>query len=203
MPRRDSYGRLATVIVAIAAVAMAALAVVALANRSSPRVKLTKAQRPLVARLAVLRRAQRGADRSGQFSGPIVPGLTRLVATLPGNWGLGPTRIYLIVRKRDGVAAVTLYRHTIGLEGNGTSVNLHNPHDVSAGLVYMVGIVPDGVASVRWVFKSRYRNPAGRRALLRVSPMVQNNVAVAPIIPHQGRLVAATWFGPDGRVFKP
>ncbi len=203
MRRRNSYGRLATVIVVIAAVAMAVVAVVALAHRSSPRVRLTKAQRPLVARLAVLRRAQRGADRSGQFSGPIIPGLTRLVATLPGNWGLGPTRIYLIVRKHDGVAAVTLYRHTIGLEGKGATVNLHNPRDVNVGLVYTVGIVPDGVARVRWVFKSHYRNRAGRRTLLRVSPLVQNNVAVAPIVPHQGRLVAATWYQPDGRLFKP
>jgi hypothetical protein len=203
MRNRDSYGVIATGIVVVAAVLMAVVAVVALANRSPARVKLTRAQRPLVARLAVLRRAQTAGDRSGHFSGPILPGLTRLVATLPGNWGLGTVRVFLVVRRHDGIGTVTLYGRNISLEGGSTSANLHRPRDVTRGLVYSVGVVPDGVTQVRWVFRSHFLTAGGRRRRLIIDPMVRNNVAIAPVVDHQGQLVRATWYGRDGRVFRP
>ncbi len=197
MRNRGSYAAVATGLVLAAAVVMTVVAIDAASNRSQP-VRLTRREARMLSRLAVLRRPQRAADRSVRFVGPIVPSLTRLVATMPGNWGLGPVRVFMLVRRHGRVALLTLYgRHRVGVGGVSTA-NLNNPRSVSSGLLYTVGVVPDGVAEVSWVFRSQ---PAAAVAPLTVTihPMVHNNVAVAPVVTRPGRLVSATWFNAGGR----
>src|SRR5437660_10110338 len=115
MRNRASYGPLATGLVLAAAALMAVVAVVALANRSPVRPpKVPARARHLVVQLQLLRRPQTGADRRLHLSGPIVPSLTRLAAIEPGNYGLGPVRIFVIVGRNGAPAILTVYGHGDG-----------------------------------------------------------------------------------------
>jgi hypothetical protein len=203
MQGRDSFAGLATVLVLAAAAAMAVFAVLVFSEQSHKTLRLNRREIRLMSELAVLRRPQTTLDRGVEFIGPIVPSLTRLVVTLPGNWGLGQVRMYMVVRKRGRVAVFTVYgrRSALGA-AEMAGPRFDNPRNVTAGLLYTVGVVPDGVSGVRWVFRSR---PVGAAhpATLTIHPTVHNNVAVAPVLSHQGRLVEATWYGPDGRTISP
>ena len=202
MRSRDRYAGLATGVVLVAAVVMAGVAVVTINRNSHGTLRLNHREMRVMSKLAVLRRPQRSDDRRVEFIGPIVPSLTRLVATLPGNWGLGPVHMYMIVRKRGRVSVLTVYgrRSALGAAGS-AGPGLDNPRNVTSGLLYTVGVVPDGVYDVRWIFRSRLA--ATRQQLrLTIHPMVHNNVAVAPVLSHQGRLVDATWYGPNGRTIR-
>jgi hypothetical protein len=202
MPSRDRYGGWATGLVLVAAVVMAGVAVVAINRNSHSAPELNRREMRLMSKLAVLRRPQQSNDRKVEFIGPIVPSLTRLVATLPGNWGLGPVHMYMVVRKRGRVSVLTVYgrRSALG-PARMAGPRLDDPRNVTSGLLYTVGVVPDGVSGVRWVFRSRPVR-AGESDTLTIHPMVHNNVAVAPVI-GQGRLVEATWYGPNGRTIRP
>jgi hypothetical protein len=176
---------------------MAVIAVVAFANRTHTA-RLTRRELRVVSRLAVLRRPQQASDRSVDFSGPIVPGLTREVATLPGNWGLGPVHIFMVVGQRGRVSLLTVYgKRTLGLAETAPA-RLDNPRAIASGLIYTVGVVPDGVTSVRWIFRS-LAHARGSPVKLVIRPMVRNNVAIAPVIGRPRRLASATWYGRDGR----
>jgi hypothetical protein len=203
MPSRDRYGSWATGLVLVAALVMAGVAFLAINGGSPSAPRLNRREKRLVSKLAVLRRPQQSSDRKVEFIGPIVPSLTRLVATLPGNWGLGPVRMYMVVRKRGRVSVLTVYgrRSALGAAGM-AGPRLDNPRNVTSGLLYTVGVVPDGVYDVRWVFQGR-PGGVGQPVNLTIHPMVHNNVAVAPVLGHEGRLLEATWYGPNGRAIRP
>jgi hypothetical protein len=201
MRSRASHTTIATGLVLAAAVVMAVIAVVAFADRTHT-VRLTRRELGVVSRLAVLRRPQQAADRSIDFSGPIVAGLTREVATLPGNWGLGPVHIFMVVGQRGRVSLLTVYgKRTLGL-AEMAPARLDNPRAVASGLIYTIGVVPDGVTSVRWIFRS-LAHARGKPVKLVIHPMVRNNVAIAPVIGRPRRLVSATWYGQGGRPVRP
>ncbi len=203
MPSRDRYGGWATGLVLVAAVVMAGVAVVAINRNSHSTPRLNRREMHLMSKLAVLRRPQQSNDRKVEFIGPIVPSLTRLVATLPGNWGLGSVHMYMVMRKRGRVSVLTVYGRRRALSAaEMAGPRLDNPRDVTSGLLYTVGVVPDGVYDVRWVFRSRVGD-SGQPIMLTIHPMVHNNVAVAPVLSHQGRLVEATWYGQNGRTISP
>ena len=187
----------------VAAVAMAGVAVVAINRNAHSTPRLNRREMRLMSKLAVLRRPQHSNDRKVEFIGPVVPSLTRLVATLPGNWGLGPVHMYMVMRKRGRVSVLTVYGRRSALGSAGMAgPRLDNPRNVTSGLLYTVGVVPDGVYDVRWVFRSRLGS-SGQPVTLTIHPMVHNNVAVAPVLSHQGRLVEATWYGQNGRTIRP
>ncbi len=203
MRSRDRYGGWATGLVLVAAVVMAGVAVVAITGNSHSTPRLNRREIRLMSKLAVLRRPQQSNDRKVEFIGPIVPSLTRLVATLPGNWGLGPVHMYMVMRKRGRVSVMTVYgrRGALGAAGM-AGPRLDDPRNLTSGLLYTVGVVPDGVYEVRWVFRDRMGG-SGQPVTLTIHPMVHNNVAVAPVLGHQGRLVEATWYGQNGRTIRP
>lgn len=168
----------------------------------------------LVSRLAVLRRAQTSTDVlpagvavAGEH-GTIIPSSTRLVASLPG------ASLYLALstplagspplwnpRLGDQVGLVTV-------NGTGAFETFPAPAlDLSDGFAvtsvgagagggaYQVGIVPDGVARVRWTFANRTKK---QTYVAVVQP--SNNIAVTPLQTATPFLLHATWFAADGSV---
>jgi hypothetical protein len=174
----------------------------------------------LVARLAVLRRPQSAADALPAHlhimsplspPGRIIPRLTRLVRTLPD------ARLYLVVTtpSSDSLWSARLGDQVSIVEVSGghatetvpiPAVDLTNANEVfeitPAGLgaraqpgAYNVGIVPDGVARVRWTFPNKQYKPG---AVLDVS--VADNVAVTRSQSDTGPLVLRTaWYAPGGQ----
>jgi hypothetical protein len=187
--------------------------------------------RQLVSMLAVLRRPQTAADgslpawavRGLTFGAPQdnpVPSLTRLVATLPGPPS-GGVRIFVVVQpgatvpsgrpgqSGDRVTALAVSQHGEDGTHGATAVELYQPVNVFPGSGpgsflgpgYNVGIVPDGVTRVRWVFDDH--SPfARRRPITTVYPTVRDNVAIAPIVRNAGNASSVTWYGADGRIIK-
>jgi len=179
--------------------------------------------RALVARMAVLRRPPRPADRlpasviaeeaSSGGALRIIPGLTRLAATVDvGPGPLSAVEIYVVVGRPPGypediVTALEvagrhghrylLYPANVVDTETAAATGGLAPRAVSynAGLARKewldVGVVPDGVTRVRWVFPG----PGGAT----VFPTVENNVAV-PRAGKLGGLLDATWYGSDGHV---
>jgi hypothetical protein len=174
----------------------------------------------LTSRLAVLRRAQTPADvlpagvHVAGGGGVIIPGLTRLVASRGG------AGVYLAVstpaagspplwsaKLGDQVGIVTVtggvWRETFPVPAvdltNGFAVELvgagrsRSTHALAG--VYEVGIVPDGVARVRWTFA----NAAATRRYV-VDVPAANNVAITPLHTGTPFLLRATWYGSDGSV---
>lgn len=78
-----------------------------------------------------------------------------------------------------------------------------SPRDVMISGLATIGVVPDGVARVRW----ELANP-GQTKPVTVYPRVRGNIAIAPWTPaprstalvNEQWLIAAAWYGPDGRV---
>lgn len=169
----------------------------------------------LVARLAVLRRPQTPADVlpagmrvAGPPHGTIIPSLTRLVATPAG------ADVYLVVsmplagspplwspKLGDQVGIVTVIggaaTDTFPVPAadltNGFSVELVGGAEASNA--YQVGVVPDGVASVRWTFA----NANAKRTYV-VDVPATNNIAITPLHAGTPFLLRATWYAADGAV---
>jgi hypothetical protein len=177
---------------AVAAAAIVAVVAVALiGHRSKGSGGVPPAARPLTAALAVLRRPQTAADRELPGVGvPVVPSLTRLVATVPA------AHVYLIVRTPapDRVSPVTAAEGGGMRVAGGVSASALRAGwpAVSSDGSYTVSVVPDGVLEVRWGF-------SGRGQPLTVYPTVENNIAIAPAVKNEGRLVAMTWYGAAGQ----
>ncbi|HEY2320312.1 MAG TPA: hypothetical protein VGH67_18535 [Solirubrobacteraceae bacterium] len=171
----------------------------------------------LVARLAVLRRPQTPADmlpsgtRLPPPGGTILPALTRLVATLPGD-----LKAYLVVttptggalplwspRLGDQISVVAKGPHATGFETPYPAVDLNDPLNVGRvgngaprtplADAHNIAILPDGVSRVRW----RFAKLSGGRDAVQTAT-VTNNVAVAPSLRNAVLPDGATWYAPDG-----
>jgi hypothetical protein len=157
-------------------------------------------------------RSQRG-EPIQSFDQP-VPTLTRRVFTFPNGRGLfmvvlaNPTATGapppLPARLGDGVALWTLCCNGVGepsawLRGHPQLLPEERGIPHSTAVYYAYSVVPDGVARVKWVFaglhtRSRTWPPATTWA------KVQNNVAVAKVVPFPLPVLSATWYAADGRV---
>ena len=72
---------------------------------------------------------------------------------------------------------------------------------VNPGRGVAIGIVPDGVTRVQWVFSGTGVGIAHPRPVT-VTPQLHNNVALAPVEPGEGPLAHATWYAHDGHVIR-
>jgi hypothetical protein len=217
-----SWSATAIVLAATAAVVIGVAAVALVGHRgrgeSEPANRIGASE--LVSRLAVLRRPQTAADRSlpqhlhlasGEGLGAIVPGLTRLVATLPN------ARIFMVVnepappthgrlaplwspRFGDLVSLIALTpsgniettgRPAVDLTNGLTPAKISISHRFRSG--YVIGIVPDGVIRVRWGAQDR---PHG--AVHESSPRVTDNIVVARSVAVGGIVTSVKWYGPGG-----
>jgi hypothetical protein len=177
----------------------------------------------LVSLLAVLRRPQTAADRAVPwttaevprrfYDGP-VPTLTRRVFTFPGGRGLfmvvltHPTAFgappALSPRLGDGVALWSLCCNGSGEPAAALRAHtqlLPEERGVPGGHAeyYAYSVIPDGVARVKWVF-APLRSPTRTWPRTTIWAKVQNNVAVAPVVPIPRAVSSATWYAADGRV---
>lgn len=154
----------------------------------------------------------------------LVKPLTRLAAVVDTPTA-GQLRVYLIVRRlqpgapvapqlRPGSYAVDAV--AVGPRGESedtalqSAAALDTPNIVSSGLSLRpygidpnagitVGVVPDGVTRVRWVFTGAGYGITHPRPVT-IYPQVHNNVAVAPVTTGEGPLRTATWYGASGRL---
>jgi hypothetical protein len=202
------------------ALAVVAIGLVALRHRpaapaGSDGSTLGSGVAALEAKLAVLRRPQTGAEaayaRRFPPRGAVIGKLVRLTAKVPT--ATGAVRVYVLVvrRSRTGVGAVATAVDRHGqTQGGQVVASTLTPSAVGAGAMIRglgrdpnrgvaVGVVPDGVARVKWVFTGAGFGILDPRPLT-VYPPVKNNIAVAPVIPNQGPLARATWYGADGQV---
>jgi hypothetical protein len=176
--------------------------------------------RALIARLAVLRRPQQPFDMlpacchpQSTLDGAIIPRFSRLVATVPG------ARFYLVVTKPAAgpmplwspelgsqVAIVEIARGNVSETPGVPAADLSDPSQVtllgngpradrSRKHLYVVEIVPDGVARVRWDF----RDPRGGPDHL-VSRRASHNLVVMPAGHQVDPLLLrhVTWYRSDG-----
>ncbi len=210
---------MALVVGVLAAIGVGGVAVAARGHRAARQATGDPAA-ALIARLSVLRRPQSSADLLpagvqviGATGGTLIPSLTRLMLSLPG------VSLYLVV-STPPASALSLWNPGLGDQVSLVSVNsrhaverppfpaveLADAFEVSLaaaapstayalGRGYEVGIVPDGVARVRWTFTDR----AGKARSV-VDPQVTNNVAWAPVQPNAWFLLKATWYTADGSV---
>ncbi len=205
--------------VAVTAVVLSVVRVGASGSRAAAAQVSAPSADGLVARLAVLRRPQTPADmlppgtRLPRPGGTILPGLTRLVTTLPGDLS-----VYLVVatptggslplwrpRLGDQVTVVAVGPHAAAFDGPYPAVDLDDPFNLgSVGSrtprspltsAYNIAILPDGVSRVRW----RFADLSGGRDEVQTAPLA-NNVAVAPWKRNAVFLDGATWYAPDGAV---
>ncbi len=181
--------------------------------------------RPLVAELAVLRRPQTGEDELHIKFVPyitILPASTRLAAILPDGG-----KLYLYIGRADPQKAPPalrarllrkehLHGNAYGLGSIWVSPDGHwsAPYpgvtaaavaritgswfsDRNGGRATFTGIVPDGVARVRWSFGRHDRPP------LNVGITVHNNIATANVaIPFHDSPDQVIWYAADGRVIR-
>ncbi len=146
--------------------------------------------------------------------GVLIPGLTRLIASpggisvylavstpAPGSPPLWSAKLgdqVGIVSMTGGVLRETFPIPAVDLT-NGFAVEVvgggrsQSTHALAAA--YQVGIVPDGVARVRWTFA----NAAAKRTYVVHAPAA-NNVAIAPLHTGTPFLLRATWYAADGSV---
>lgn len=217
---------LATVGVGLVTLVVVAIFVVAVAvlHRGASNASEAPSAKGLIGHLAVLRRSQRPADRlpTGlKFQPPvghIIPRLTRLLASPPG------ARLFLVVRTPPGgrgalwsqklgdqalIVAVTRYGASQTEAIPAAALNdaqlgglvgfARRPHaDRAAAFkhAYYVGIVPDGVAHVRWTFGTFQGKPA-----LSVTRSVSDNVtyiAATQLRPRATSLLKARWYAANG-----
>ena len=183
--------------------------------------------RALEAKLAVLRRPQTAADRSvPPLSGQPrlwIKSLTRLATTIDTS-AFGRVRVYVAVRDPLGpgprqrqlrpqtvfalafagdrfiqgalfpVGPASSYPSQVG---SGLYNDRSSGSDLNHGV--SVGIVPDGVKRVTWVFSGAGYGVSHPHPIT-IYPDVRNNVAVAAVAPGHGPLAHATWYGAGGRV---
>ena len=84
----------------------------------------------------------------------------------------------------------------------GVASGLSTPRsEVNPGRGVTIGIVPDGVARVQWVFSGAGFGIVHPRPVT-VTPQLHNNVALAPVDPGEGPLAHATWYAHDGHVIR-
>jgi len=165
------------------------------------------------------------SPRGRQGPPEVIPKLTRLAATITTPTA-GQMRVFVIVRKlptgrmlaspekpgADVVSAVAVAADGELQNGSGalTAATLDSPSAVGSGSYtpgatvnpnrgVTVGIVPDGVTRVKWIFTGAAFGVSHPREVT-VYPQVGSNVAVAPIKPGEGPLAHATWYGAAGQV---
>jgi hypothetical protein len=192
---------------------------------SAPGSAASIPEKGLISRLAVLRRPQHPSDRLPAAGAALLqrlhvsfdPKLTRLAVSMtPEPHGTTRLDVYLIVTggvgRRAGYSFASVRTVVVAVSRHGrfqlSSSGLSAPgaaafaQDVSAPMGLggqsgiRVGIVPDGVARVRWVLT---QFPTSTASPVTVYPRVQNNVAIATGV-SGNQLVSATWYGPDERV---
>lgn len=222
-----SVGPLIPVLTTVLVLAIAALALLTLTHRSqhpnrsaSPAVP-TGAQQ-LVSELAVLRRPQTTADRAlpawwprfqrltkRQLYASAVPGLTRLVATLPGD-----DKVFMFVlaptAPRGSAPRNTAYQlgllsinpHGAGGGGAGTASFLYR--DLQPGCFNDASwsVIPDGITRVRWIFARQDRLGFVYPKALTIEIPVKNNIAIAEI-PERAPCVSPAvvrWYAADGHI---
>jgi hypothetical protein len=226
---RPTFGAFASALSVVIAIAIAATAITLLSRGRDRTQSSGPAAGQLTAKLAVLRRPQTEADMlpgglhiKSPLSpeGDVIPRLTRLVRTLPD------ARLYLVVTmwSPDSVWSQRLGDQVAIVEVSGThatesmpvpAADLTNANDVSAvsptrqqapstpGLYY-VGVVPDGVARVRWTFANGVAN-GQFQAGPSVDASVADNVAIiqarsdtTPPIFRAPPILRGAWYAPDG-----
>jgi hypothetical protein len=182
----------------------------------------------LEAKLAVLRRAQRPSDRGlvgySPAGGPLLVVRTRLAATVSTR-SAGRVRVYVVVRRlsavrplgrrlRRGSVFASVFALARGQIVNATGLiapaTVGTPGIVASGLRVRpgvidlnggvsMGLVPDGVARVKWMFTGAGFGVLHPRPVT-VYPKVVNNVAVAPVVRGEGPLGRGVWYGAHGQV---
>ncbi len=223
LPRRDSRsGVLVLGLSVVASIVIAFGAITLLHGRGGGNGLSTASPKGLVARLAVLRRPQTAADvlpahvKLVHSAGTIVPGLTRLVAVVPG------AKMFLVVTTPSGGPGA-LWSPDLGDQASIVVVpsqrasqslpipaaDLDDAQEVAtlgdvrasggrsgtAGSGYNVAVVPDGVARVRWVFTDAAGHPSPVQ-----TAKLGDNVAYASQQPGAVALDRATWYAADGTV---
>ena len=173
----------------------------------------------LIGRLAILRRPQTAQDELPPGTtlppgvGTLIPGLTRLVGTLP------TMKLFVVAltpaggapplwspRLGDQVAVVAVGTQTTLAMAPFPAADLNDPFNLGyAGArasaaqpsadIYNVEIVPDGVSRVQW----RFANQSGTGGRIE-DAAVADNVAIAPYARGSGTLRTATWYDPDGAI---
>lgn len=182
-------------------------------------------EKGLISRLAVLRRPQRVSDRLPAIAAAMLhhlhvgfdPSLTRLAtATSAGSASTARLDVYVIVTGgvaspghsfasvRTVLVAVSPHgRYEVSPSGLSApsaaafAQNVATPTDVAGQSGIQVGIVPDGVARVKWVLS---QFPTSTAPPVTVYPRVQSNVAIATGVFGGWQLASATWYGASGRV---
>ncbi|MGH2873932.1 MAG: hypothetical protein ACRDL5_15905 [Solirubrobacteraceae bacterium] len=182
------------------------------------------AARGLVSQLAVLRRPQTAADRAVPWSTDqvqrrsfdrLVPGLTRRVFTFPNGRGLfmvilahptsyGAPGSLLPSRLGDGVALWSLCCNGVDEQASWLSADTQLVPEErgvpqASAMYYAYSVVSDRVARVKWTFAG-VRTPTRTWPRATIWAKVQNNVAVARVMPFPLRVLSATWYGTDGHV---
>ena len=220
---RVRLGHLAMALGVGCTLAVAAVALLAFRHHPVPRPAgrgAPSSLSALEAKLAILRRPQTPADR-GVKALPGIARLTRLAATVDTTTA-GRVRVWVVVDRLPvhpskvrpeyfARAAVTANGGQIrNGSGSVSGAQLGAPSAVASGLLtaagavdpnvgVTVGLVPDGVTRVKWTFSGvgfgvQHPHP------VTVYARVQNNVAVAPVVPGQGPLVHTVWYGAGGSV---
>jgi len=209
------------------AIAVAVAAIVLVGHARPPSTPATSAHvtaaRGLASQLAVLRRAQTAADRAVPWPADTVnrrsfdrtvPGLTRRVFTFPNGRGLfmvvltHPTASSappaLLARLGDGVALWSLCCNGVSepafwLRAHKQLLPEERGVPQANALYYAYSVVPDGVASVKWVFAAVH-TPKRMWPRATVWATVHNNAAVAKVLPFPRPVLSATWYAANGHI---
>jgi hypothetical protein len=215
--RRFPVAGLATGLAACAAVVVVVLAVALIGHgRGGSGVAAVPAgARALVDELAILRRPQTAADRgapalpprsSGQFTGAVVPSLTRMVYTAPGigvylmvaralptAHGPGQTVGYILLESVSARSSNGAGYSGVASVG-GDRALLPEPTPIGGRIT---GIVPDSVARVRWAFS---RNPQSGSTGQPVTIVARPHENVVNVALHRIDAPAVTWYAAGGHV---
>jgi hypothetical protein len=217
--RRPTVGAFVTALSVAVSIAVAATGITLLSHSRGRTQSGGPTAGQLIAKLAVLRRPQTPADMlPGRLhitnpQGTIIPRLTRLVRTLPD------ARLFLVVTTPNGhsnpIWSPRLGDQAAIVEISGShaaqtmpipAADLTNANEVeyisptgqqsaTQPGAYYVGIVPDGVARVRWTFANNQFEPG---AVLDAS--ATSNVAVIRARPDTPPpILRAAWYAPDGQ----
>lgn len=214
----------AAVVVSVVVVVVVAVAALSLVRRGhAPR---RPAAAPgtvasIVGRMAVLRRPQTAADRDFPVATDrfVDRSLLRLATTVT----VAHARVRVFVQVRDPQRSATTQRpasvlavatgpgdRTVAADSSDGLGARFDPASVTSGwqvpaegldptVGVSVGIVPDGVVRVRWVFSGLGVGVSHPRPVI-VTPRVTNNIAIAPVVAGQGPLTRATWYGALGQI---
>ena len=209
---RVSFAGAAVAIAGLSSLVFAVLAIALLGHRAPLHQDGASAAVPagaqrLVSALAILRRPQTTADRSlaadavAQGAGPLIPSLTRLAVNRPG------VKVFVVVnepgvdgeavwpaRLGDEVSVIAQVDHRTYRSFPVPYGALRDPRTGSNAGGFIVGLVPDRVAKVRWSFPVK----AGS---YRLFGHVMNNIALEHLGSAAPQAVAPTdWFAADGHL---